>query len=323
MSLQYQELTAKARYIHEGIDTDFLDEIFRLFQNGHLETGMDMLGSHLHFLYVTTSASEWQKIVNDILLTHPVHDFIMKDPLTFRSFTRPRGYPGDPKLLDMIYFPRRTNLSETTEIGKQLYKYTVNTSVCRTLRRRLRYIANYIDEYESSHPNATVLSVASGHCREAEYSVALKSGKLGRFVALDHDPRALQKMKNEYADLTLVPHELNVKELIKGTHDLGQFDLIYSAGLYDYLSTRFAQKLTQSLYNMLAPGGRLLLINIASDYDEIGYMESYMNWAMIGRDKLDALDLASMVEANEKAKIEIRDIDLINSHYQVLELEKT
>lgn len=246
----------------------------------------------------------------------------MEDPLTARSFNQPRGYAGDPKLLDMVYFPRKTDLQNTSEIGKRLYKYTTNTSLSRALRKRLLFLADYIDEFSLQVPQARVLSVASGYCREAEYSVSLKSRQLGRFVALDHDSRNLETMRLQYGELGLEPFEMNVKELLKGTHGLGEFDLIYSAGLYDYLGTRFAQKLTQRLYHMLAPGGRLMLINIAAEYDEVGYLESYMNWSMIGRDKLDTMELADAVQTNEKAVIQVKDVDAIKSHYQILELQK-
>ena len=322
MSLQYQKTTAKAHYVHEFIDTDFLDDVLDLFQNGHLETGMDILGSSLHHLYTTTSAAEWQELVSEILLKHPIKNYLMEDPLTARSFTQPRGYAGDPELLDMVYFPNRTNGQKPSQIGERLYKYTTNTSLSRALRKRLVFISDYIDDFSKNIPQARVLSIASGHCREAEYSVALKSKQLGRFVALDHDDRALGTMRRDYGELGLEPFELNVKELLKGSHGLGEFDLIYSAGLYDYLGTRFAQKLTQCLYHMLAPGGRLMLINIASTYDEIGYLESFMNWSMIGRDKLDTIDLAGTVQTNEKAVIQVKEIDAIKSHYQTLELQK-
>jgi len=322
MSLQYKNTAALTHSVKDFIDTEFLDEVYDLFQRGHVETGMDLLVPNLHFLYSTTSDSEWNALVENTLLKHPLAEILMQDPLTERSFTQPRGYAGDSKLLDMVYFPNQHDLTNTSEIGKRLFKYTTRTPLSRTLCRRMKLIAEYIDKFADEVSNPSVLSVASGHCREADYSTALKSNSLGRFVALDHDPKSLEALQTQYGQYGLEPYELNVKDLIKGSHDLGQFDLIYSAGLYDYLSTRFAQKLTQCLYDMLKPGGKLLLINIAAQYDEVGYLESYMNWSMIGRDKLDTIDLAGTVQANEKAVIEIKEVEAIQSHYQVLELQK-
>lgn len=322
MSLYYENASAKALYVNETPDTEFLDDVLDLFRAGHLETGMDILVPNLHFLYTTTSTDEWQNLVSHVLLTHPVRDYLMQDPLTARSFSQPRGYAGDSKLLDMVYFPRSYDLKTTSDFGKRLFKYTTNTSLSRTLCKRMKLIASYIDDFSSNVPGARILSVASGHCREASYSSALKSRKLRRFVALDHDLNSLATMQRDYSGLGLESLQLNVKDLITGKHALGEYDLIYSAGLYDYLGTRFAQKLTERLYHMLAPGGRLMLINIASSYDEIGYLESYMNWEMIGRDKIDTIGLADSVQSNENAVIQIKDSDLINSHYQMLELQK-
>jgi extracellular factor (EF) 3-hydroxypalmitic acid methyl ester biosynthesis protein len=323
MSLQYKLKSVEALDVRDVFETDFLDEVMVLFQKGHLEMGMDILGSNLYHLYTTTSVTEWENLVDEVLLNHPIKDLLMQDPLTERSFTQPRGYAGDSKLLDMVYSPNKYDLSNTSEVGKRLFKYTTRTSLSRTLRRRMQLIAEYIDKFAKEVPNASVLSVASGHCREADYSTALKSNALKRFIALDHDPKSLETMQTHYSQFGLEPYELNVKDLIKGSHNLGQFDLIYSAGLYDYLSTRFAQKLTQCLYDMLKPGGKLLLINIAAQYDEVGYLESYMNWSMIGRDKLDTMELAATVQSNEKAVIQVKEVEAINSHYQILELQKT
>ncbi|MGW8303682.1 MAG: hypothetical protein ACWGNO_16510, partial [Desulfobacterales bacterium] len=210
MSLQYKQNSVEALQLREVFDTDFLDEVLMIFQKGHLETAMDILGSNLYFLYTTTSGAEWQEILNNQLLVHPIREYIFEDPLTARAFSQPRGYAGDPKLLDMIYFPNQKNLPDCSPTGQRLYKYTTHTSVCRTLRKRIRFVANYIDEFANDNPGARVLSVASGHCREAEYSVGLKSGQLGRFVALDNDPKALQTMAQDYGSLGLESMELNV-----------------------------------------------------------------------------------------------------------------
>jgi len=186
----------------------------------------------------------------------------------------------------------------------------------------MKAVSDYIDDFSSNVQNAKVLSVASGHCREASSSTALKSGALGRFVALDHDPESLSVMQRDYSSLGLEAMPLSVQEIIKGKTDIGKFDLIYSSGLFDYLSTKFSQKLIERLFDMLTPRGRLVLINIASDYEEIGYLESYMNWSMIGRSQLDTLELAASLKTNTRASLNIRELGNISSHYQVLEIVK-
>lgn len=322
MNLQYATATLVENYVHEKTNLDFLDNVLDKLLSGNVEIGMIELGNKLHELYSSTSNSEWEYLLNNVLLKHPLKNVLMKDPLTARAFNRPRGYAGDAILLDMIYFPVKMDFSNISSLGRQLYRYTVRTSVCRTLMNRVKWVSAYIDKVAEQVPNARMLSVACGHCREAEFSKAIRNNDLAELVALDNDNSCLEFIRNKYSALRIKGAHLSVADLIKGRNDIGQFNLIYSAGLYDYLGKRFAQRLTAHLYNMLAPEGKLVLINIAPDYDEIGYTESYMNWSMIGRGKQDLLEIASELSSNEHAILNVYDGSLINSHYHILEIEK-
>jgi len=322
MALQYAAVTPQAYYVHEKTNLDFLDDILDKLLRGNVDIGMVELGNKLYELYASTSDNEWEYLLNNHLLKHPIKDVLMQDPLTARAFNRPRGYAGDAALLDMIYFPGKMDFSNVTSLGRQLYNYTAKTSVCRTLTKRVRLVSSYIDKVAEQKPNARALSVACGHCREAEFSKAIQNNELAELVALDNDNASLELVKQEYGSFRINQAHLSVADLIKGRNNFGKFDLIYSAGLYDYLGKRFAQKLTAQLYNMLAPQGKLILINIAPDYDEIGFVESYMSWAMIGRGKTELLELASDLSSNEHATLNVKDDSLLFSHFHILEIEK-
>ena len=61
------------------------------------------------------------------------------------------------------------------------------------------------------------------------------------------------------------------------------YHFVYAAGLYDYLSDRVAARLTHIMFDMLAPGGRLLVANFAPRLPEVAYMETFMDWTLIYR----------------------------------------
>jgi hypothetical protein len=50
------------------------------------------------------------------------------------------------------------------------------------------------------------------------------------------------------------------------------------------LSERVASRLTKLLFEMLRPGGRLLVANFAPCLHDIGYMETFMGWRLIYRE---------------------------------------
>jgi extracellular factor (EF) 3-hydroxypalmitic acid methyl ester biosynthesis protein len=291
-------------------------------KDGDIVGGMVELGNRLYDTYALTSSADWERLVRDEFLHHPLRNALMEDPHTARSVVKPRGYSGDAVLLDMVYYPERMDMGDVSSLGQSLFRFNTRTNIAKALRQRMSTVARVIDGTVASNPQARILSVASGHCREVEFSEALKTGSVDTFIGLDQDRLSLDLAEEEYGHLGFVPAHTSVADVIKGNVELGQFDLVYSAGLYDYLGKRTAQRLTAELYKMLKPGGRLLLINIAPDYPEIGYFESFMDWSMIGRGKADLLELTSRLPIAEPASVRIGEENVTDTYYYYIDVVK-
>jgi len=70
-----------------------------------------------------------------------------------------------------------------------------------------------------------------------------------------------------------------------------QFDLVYCAGLFDYLGDAFCQQLTDIFYDWLSPGGKLVTTNV-DDYNPRRLtMDHIMEWPLIYRNSTDLLAL--------------------------------
>lgn len=87
----------------------------------------------------------------------------------------------------------------------------------------------------------------------------------------------------------------SIKLLFGGALAREKFDLIYSAGLYDYLNADLGARLTQRMFEMLRPGGRLLIANFSHVSDQ-GYMEAFMDWHLIYRDTPEMLALTAGID---------------------------
>ena len=95
----------------------------------------------------------------------------------------------------------------------------------------------------------------------------------------------------------------SVRDVLKGQMALGNFDLIYVSGLHDYLSLRVAQRLSEILFGMLNPDGRLLINNYVPNIVNAGYMEVYMDWWLIYRTEAELRQLADTLPSEQVARL--------------------
>nr|WP_153316020.1 class I SAM-dependent methyltransferase [Agrobacterium tumefaciens] len=243
----------------------------------------------LHGLRENLHSSVWAELI-PLVQNHPVSSHFLEDPFTRWSFEKPRGYSGDAQLLDFIYGHDSVAelVKKATPLGAALYDYTKDASSSVAVRERRDLLTRFVDEAAARHGNETeILTIASGHLREADASMALKEGGIKRWVALDQDPLSVGSVARDFNGSCIEAIDGSVRDIVLRTQELGTFDLIYAAGLYDYLNDRVAIKLTRRCMEMLKPGGMFLFANFSEDIVVDGYMETFMNWALLLRSKAD------------------------------------
>lgn len=227
-----------------------------------------------------------------------------KDPFTRHSAQRPRGYAGDAGLLDLIYSPTLCP-AQVCEVGAAIWSFTINTPEPVAVRERLGLLSAAIGDVAERCDVPRVLAVACGHLREADRVPAVAEGVFARpgarFVALDQDELSLGEVSGRLGGHGVETLRANVLDLLKGDGPGDGFDLIYAAGLYDYLEDRVARLLTAKLFDRLAPGGRLLIGNFTPASPSTGYMESFMDWHLIYRDEAAVSALAERVRRSDIA----------------------
>ena len=223
--------------------------------------------------------------------THPIHRMALLDPFTARAFDKPRGYAGDAVMLDYIYRPGRLQL---TELGAAIHFMTTGVSAAKSIIWRRDHLGYEISKTVERVRNARILSVASGHLRELDIVRSTIKQRDFEIVALDRDGASLQEAVNSNPDFNVTPVNRSFSYLFKSGDDV-RYDLIYSAGLFDYLPAETASALLGRLIGMLAPSGRLLVGNYAPENYGRGYMEGMMGWTLIYRSEaeLEALLISS------------------------------
>ncbi|MBV9124576.1 MAG: hypothetical protein JO112_14560 [Planctomycetes bacterium] len=156
-------------------DDSLLNSVYAKFQEDRVQEGMNELFLGLQSRRLNSSDQEWKSFVT-LCLHHPLKDLLHQDPITWRAFTKPRGYAGDAVLLDFFYGrEERWPMPEgTTEWGRKIFDFVVNAPACEGVRARRGKMADLIDQLadEVDHPH--LLSIGAGHLREANLSAAVK-----------------------------------------------------------------------------------------------------------------------------------------------------
>lgn len=278
-----------------------LDDVNASFETGVTYPAMAQLVEGLAAIGAATRGSDWIEQAKSLSRQHPIARYVFDCPFTRHSAMKPRGYPGDAQLIDFIYrHPSATPVEQqASDFGRSALLHNVDSPAPAAVRARRHLTATYMSDVVSQRPGAQIMSVACGHARELELLAPKVARAIGRFVAYDQDPASLA-VASSYAakGVRVEPVQGTIIQLLK-EKTLTGFDLIFSAGLYDYLSAKLTEKLTANLFKRLKPGGKLIVANFLPDIRDAGYMEIFMDWRLIYRDERQIRAFARKIESRE------------------------
>lgn len=123
------------------------------------------------------------------------------------------------------------------------------------MRARKTHLVEALDDAASRCDRPRVLAVACGHFREAQEADSVRRRAFDDIIALDQDTASLALVRDQLSQYGVNPVSASVRDLVTGRLELPKFDLIYAAGLYDYLGDAFAARLTRVLFEHLEPSG--------------------------------------------------------------------
>ena len=315
-SVMHAEVLSSFSLETEALSTPSVEQAYRLMVDGEVPRGMQALFSSLAHSRAVLNESDWKRFCQDCR-RHPIRELVHQDPITARSFAKPRGYAGDAVLMDLMYGMSPRSLGSASKLGQEVAQHVFGQPSARSVRERRDLLARKIDRVAQETPGARILSVACGHLREAPFSAAVREHRLGQFLALDQDPRSLAVVEQELAPSGIQAVPGSVKTLLKGETRFADLDFIYAAGLYDYLPQLVAIRLTHVLFSMLRSGGRLLVANYIDSAHDAGYMEAFMDWWLLYREQRDVEEWLQDIPRGELAGYQLQ----WDSPHNVLYLE--
>lgn len=266
---------------------------------------VDRLSDSLYWIHLDSSPGRWQSVC-EVARAHPLMSLLQESPFLRRVYAKPRGYAGDPVLLDMVLdgVPGPTE-PKVSVLGQLLFERDLNTPFAMALRERRSFLASLIDHVADIVPEPTVLVAHCGHLREAELCSAIQEERLGVLIALDPDSTALAQVSARYGRKHVETLNRGVTAVLDRTLPPSSFDLIIVSGVYENLLDRFAQGLTRGFFDLLRPDGRLVIASPVPGHYDRSYLECFGDWTMTCRDAAEVLDLARAVAPADTGAVRI------------------
>jgi len=180
-----------------------------------------------------------------------------------RATKKPSGYPGDFKTIEAVY----DGICLSDGIGEYLDHNFFSAALAKAIVNRKDWMANWLlSRLGGRTGDLRMLNVASGSCREW-FEVMQKKPRLEgvELTCLDQDGDSLsyskERMESFSSGLKITPVKDNVLKIAlakkeRNIEKYGQFDVVYSIGLYDYLPDNVLSRLISSQNALLKDNGR-------------------------------------------------------------------
>jgi len=214
-------------------------------------------------------------------------DFLA-ETLQGHGLRKPYGYPGDFLLLDKIFTNYKTRNSRYRIWDDYFQKQAAPCAV----RNRKEYFKNIMMAKSRENSDLRMLNVVSGSGRELyELYMNLPDDKIINTSCVEVDDYAIAYSKGLNTDYLEHIHYMH-SNIFRFENDQ-KYDVIWSAGLFDYMNDKAFLLLLDKFRNWLAPGGEIVIGNFNEENNPSrDYMEIMGDWHLIHRTENQLKDLA-------------------------------
>jgi extracellular factor (EF) 3-hydroxypalmitic acid methyl ester biosynthesis protein len=249
-----------------------------------------------------------------------LHPIVLCAPFAYRSYRKPLGYAGDYEMVNMMLRDPREGSSL---FAKVFNVWLLHQGSATAHRNRIDHLLRRLTEETAAAVRARrrirVLNLGCGPAWEVQQFLAQSElSNSAQFTLLDFNDETLQhvtqvlRQKQQQFNRTasIDTAKRSVQQLLKdmargdGLSSRGPFDLIYCAGLFDYLPDRTCARLMSLFYRSLAPGGLLLTTNVASLSPNRASLELILDWHLIYRNAAQVAKLRPDGVADEAVRVE-------------------
>jgi extracellular factor (EF) 3-hydroxypalmitic acid methyl ester biosynthesis protein len=232
---------------------------------------------------------------------------LLRAPFVYRTYTKPLGYAGDYQMVNQILDDPRQGPSTYFQIVNASF---LQAAVAQAHRNRIDLLGDFLvrtaDAARLAGRPFRVLNIGCGPAIEIQrFLQDYVNPELLSFELVDFSEETLAWTRDHLeaimvntgkaASINYVHdsvHHLIKRRIDPMTAGVREFDAVYCAGLFDYLSDKVCLKLLAHFAARTRVGGTLLVTNVHSrNPQKLFVMEHLLEWYLIYRDegKMDFL----------------------------------
>ncbi len=254
--------------------------------------------------------SEFAAIVNNLedqeleYFRNVIRESLDENTLIGHGFVKPFGYPGDFTIIHNIY---KVHVNPDNKYGNW-DRFFQNQAGAQAVRNRKDYFLKRCAEIDNVSGEAKhVLILGSGPATDVnEYLQNNPHSKI-KFDLVDFDQNAIDfaKKQNEPFKDSIKYFKINVLRY----KPYQWYDLIWSAGLFDYFKDKHFVYMVNKYYKYLSDGGEFIIGNFSNSNPTRRLMEVLSDWYLVHRSKNDLVRMALEAEAAEElVEVEMEEL---------------
>lgn len=162
--------------------------------------------------------------------------------------------PGSATSMEFVY--RNTWPTWDTK-SHYIERFLLSRDLGHAVRSRKDILRDFlVGELNERVGPVNVLDVACGPCQSLREALpGLTNPERIKLLAIDTDELTQKKNEAYFCKSQNLPWQFEVKNALRLPYSSSSYDIIYSTGLYDYLSDSLLTRLWRRTYKALKPGG--------------------------------------------------------------------
>ena len=278
-------------FVHDvdAMVRDKLDELFEKFNEEASRIPPDDVGLHKSFAQ------------------RELHPLLLCSPFIHRTYSKPLGYAGDYMMVNMIL---RDPFEGATTYARVVNHVPLRSATAKAHRNRIERLHMMLKD-ETARAQAQgrvprILNMGCGPAAEVQRFLADPDLRPPLFFELvDFNEETLQyaqsqicpRIKDIEGSIDVRFEQRSVNELLKvaarrSEPQHADYDVVYCAGLFDYLGDRICGRLLDLFCQWIRPGGLVFATNVHANHPSRGLMEHLQDWTLVLRDEADMRRLA-------------------------------